>query len=268
MSRFLPKDEPIVLQMQAVLKDLDAGDLQNKFARFMAYASAGVDTSSGIKSDEADARALTGERLRRLHASPAAAKPILCAIYPDQVVDFRRLTIEDVDFAYVAKRLARIPRFVGGTRDPYSVAQHSVFVCDACPRDVQPLALLHDAHEAFVSDITTPTKNLVAAIADEIDGSGETVRRAIKTATDRIDVVIYAAAGLSVPTDAQRAAIAEADAFAYRSEVHAFLDLSPDNLARIGLSAPTTPSCFRPLAWSAERAEQEFLRALRQYGII
>ena len=73
---------------------------------------------------------------------------------------------EDVDPEELAWSLARIPRFLGHTRGPlsYSVAEHSIYVAAAVagraggePRLVLA-ALLHDAHEAYMGDITAPVK--------------------------------------------------------------------------------------------------------------
>lgn len=68
------------------------------------------------------------------------------------VVD--RIHIEDI-----AHSLANSCRFTGHTREFYSVAQHSVL----CSRNVSApnmfTALLHDASEAYLSDIARPIKH-------------------------------------------------------------------------------------------------------------
>jgi uncharacterized protein len=64
------------------------------------------------------------------------------------------LTIDDI-----ATHLSRINRFNGATWRPYSVAQHSVAVSDylvASGVEAQRAGLLHDAHEAYIGDITRP----------------------------------------------------------------------------------------------------------------
>lgn len=66
----------------------------------------------------------------------------------------------------IVHALARIARFTGHTtgHQPYSVAVHSVHVhliaAKVSPADhtAQLWALLHDAHEAYVGDISTPMK--------------------------------------------------------------------------------------------------------------
>jgi 5'-deoxynucleotidase YfbR-like HD superfamily hydrolase len=62
----------------------------------------------------------------------------------------------------IAHALARIPRFNGHTPGmPYSVAEHSVRVCDLCPNEHKLWGLLHDAPEAYIGDVTTPLKAML-----------------------------------------------------------------------------------------------------------
>lgn len=67
-------------------------------------------------------------------------------------------TIEEV-----AHALALINRFNGHTTRPYSVAEHSLLVLHIARQEgaspaAQMAALMHDAHEAFVGDVSTPVK--------------------------------------------------------------------------------------------------------------
>jgi hypothetical protein len=63
----------------------------------------------------------------------------------------------------IAHALAQINRFNGHAKRPYSVAEHSLLVADiAASRGATPAVqlacLLHDAHEAYVSDLHSPAK--------------------------------------------------------------------------------------------------------------
>lgn len=61
------------------------------------------------------------------------------------------------DFAW---QLARTARWNGATSEVISVAQHSVLAAENCP--AYPLvALLHDAHETYLGDISSPLKRLL-----------------------------------------------------------------------------------------------------------
>jgi hypothetical protein len=73
---------------------------------------------------------------------------------PDQVC------IEDI-----AHGLSNICRFVGQTREFYSVAQHSVLVAQQLPLDKGLWGLLHDASEAYLCDVARPVKYLPAFAA-------------------------------------------------------------------------------------------------------
>lgn len=63
----------------------------------------------------------------------------------------------------IAHALAQINRFTGHACRPYSVAEHSILVWRLVKHagmgaHAQMAALLHDAHEAYVGDMTSPAK--------------------------------------------------------------------------------------------------------------
>lgn len=77
-------------------------------------------------------------------------------------IDLSNLRPQDLSAEILADSLAKINRYGGRTREPWSVAAHSVLVERLCPVKIGPWALLHDAHEAFIGDITTPAVDLIA----------------------------------------------------------------------------------------------------------
>lgn len=79
----------------------------------------------------------------------------------------------------IAHALARLPRFGGhaaGRLHP-SVAEHSLrcarYVIREAPQHPRAAwcALMHDAHEAYVGDLTSPLKRALRAVAAEVMGS-------------------------------------------------------------------------------------------------
>ena len=71
---------------------------------------------------------------------------------------------EDIDPEDIAGALGNICRFGGHSRGFYSVAQHSVIVCDLLEEqgasvDELLAALLHDAAEAYLGDLPHPIKH-------------------------------------------------------------------------------------------------------------
>lgn len=67
--------------------------------------------------------------------------------------DPERIHVEDI-----AHSLANQCRFTGHVRSFYSTAQHSVLVSLLVPSEYAIWGLLHDASEAYVSDIASPVK--------------------------------------------------------------------------------------------------------------
>ncbi len=82
-------------------------------------------------------------------------------------VDFLAFSERDVCLADIAQGLSHACRFAGQCDRFYSVAEHSVlvsryveYVTDAPDGDLTKTALVHDATEAYLHDMTTPLKML------------------------------------------------------------------------------------------------------------
>lgn len=74
----------------------------------------------------------------------------------------------------IAHALAQINRFTGHCTRPYSVAEHSLLVSDLAERAgatpiVQLAALMHDAHEAYTGDVSSPVKWAVGPAWDAFE---------------------------------------------------------------------------------------------------
>jgi hypothetical protein len=66
---------------------------------------------------------------------------------------------EEIDIIDIGKALSNIVRFTGQLEKPYTVAQHSVYVSYEVPLEAAFAALLHDASEAYINDISRPFKH-------------------------------------------------------------------------------------------------------------
>lgn len=96
---------------------------------------------------------------------------------------------EDVDIVDVIAALGNVVRFAGHCRGAYTVLQHSVHVCDACPDEFRYDGLMHDAPEAYYGDITRPMKDVLSKLFD-----GQFSRW-----TEKIDRVVHYALGIPWP---------------------------------------------------------------------
>lgn len=90
-----------------------------------------------------------------------------------------------IDIRDIACALSRINRFNGATSLPLNVAAHSLAVMRELERrkaspEVLLLGLLHDAHEAYIGDITNPVRralkrytpdDVISMMAEDLDNA-------------------------------------------------------------------------------------------------
>lgn len=74
-----------------------------------------------------------------------------------------RLGGRQIALGDIAHHLSLINRFTGATDRPYSVAEHSLLCAEIARRSgagiyLQMAALMHDAHEAYTTDLSSPAK--------------------------------------------------------------------------------------------------------------
>ncbi|HWK30224.1 MAG TPA: hypothetical protein VNS09_26890 [Solirubrobacter sp.] len=158
---------------------------------------------------------------------------------------------EDIDIADVAGALANLCRFGGHSRAFYSVAQHSVIVCDqlealGATRDELRAALLHDAAEAYLGDLPHPIKH-----RSELGA-------AFKAAETQLEAVI-----------AERFALPDASARVKPLD-RALLAAERRVFSRVSWPWPELDG-VEPLdvtiePWPPERAREEFLRRYERFA--
>ena len=160
---------------------------------------------------------------------------------------------EDVDFRDIAEGLAKACRFAGQIPTFYTVAQHSVIVAQMLPIEARPYGLIHDAHEAFLCDITTPVKAALTML-----GGGP----AWNALVHGLDAAIHAAAGLQWPLPPAIAeSVEHADRVAFATERR---DIHPEAplLWEIDLPAPRA-AVIKPWPW--HRALDIYTDRLRRW---
>ena len=72
---------------------------------------------------------------------------------------------EDICIEDIARALSMTCRFGGHVKKFYSVAEHSLEMVKLVPSPHGLHALLHDAGEAYIGDITSPVKSLINGIS-------------------------------------------------------------------------------------------------------
>lgn len=169
-----------------------------------------------------------------------------------KLVHLGALTKDDIDIRDIAAALAKMCRFNGATRTFYSVAQHSVLVADMLYDD--PVAacygLLHDAHEAYVGDITRPCRVLIELMASE---------DLVEHICNNAQQAIHRALGLAWPVPISiRAKVKHADDTALATEFRDLIEGDPP----VGLPTAWPRPITRTLPW--DKAEDLFMERFLQ----
>ena len=158
---------------------------------------------------------------------------------------------EDIELIDLAVSLSRVNRYVGHTRFPYSVAQHSVLCSELAINEwgdkyLAMACLLHDCAEAFTSDIPTPVKALLKPTITHIE--------------DAFDAAVFTRFGLPLMTDKQKVQVKAIDEEAYLLEKD---QLRHESWTLQHRGQPTTKSEIIIPRLTADEAALAFIR---QYG--
>lgn len=155
---------------------------------------------------------------------------------------------EEILIEDIARALSQTNRYNGHTRMPLSVAQHSVICAYLVPHEIALEALLHDAAEAYIGDMSRPIKQWLRSRDNSWDIMEDLNARAVARRF-----------GLQYPWPAK---IAEADNQALAIEVRNFHCTEFDRLLQTrGLHA--TP-CALAAPWNPARARREFMKEFKR----
>lgn len=126
-----------------------------------------------------------------------------------QQVHLHDIALDTLRIDDIAHHLSLINRWHGATRRPCSVAEHSLLVCEILESVhgitspvILMAGLMHDAHEAYCGDLSTPMK---AIIGERWDAEEHRIQRAILR---RFDLTEPAEAFAGLIKQADRQALA------------------------------------------------------------
>ncbi|MCG6115066.1 MAG: hypothetical protein MEQ84_07690 [Mesorhizobium sp.] len=214
--------------------------------------------------------ALPSSMILKAPKLPKAAHKAIPSFRPDgSVLDLAALQPADIVWPEIAAGLSKIARFTGRPNGPaFSVAQHCAMGAEALFHETgDPIAagyfLLHDAHEAFLGDIPSPTAELVKL---RLGRSAAPFARALKRIKQDVDAAIYAAAGLAPPHLApMHGGLAAAmDERMLRAEAVALY--GPRAAAHVGAADQPPPKLTGAIrAWGPGQAEMIWLDRLARY---
>jgi len=116
--------------------------------------------------------------------------------YTGKCIDVLNFQPQDICIEDIAHSLSMICRYVGHVRFFFSVAYHSVLVSELCTPQQKLAALLHDASEAYLSDIASPLKETPVfaeyrALEYKIQSMINKVFGAYVSETDRDEIMNY-----------------------------------------------------------------------------
>jgi 5'-deoxynucleotidase YfbR-like HD superfamily hydrolase len=151
--------------------------------------------------------------------------------------DSSNYTVKDI-----ALNLSNLSRFTGSLEKPYSIAQHCVYVSLLVPEEYAMEALMHDAGEAFLGDVSSPLKQLLADY---------------KKLEQSVEASIFKKYGLQFPMHPE---IKKADMRMFVSER---IDLQPNCSVR-GYNFERAP--FKVVPWGHKKAYEQFLKRFDELG--
>lgn len=154
----------------------------------------------------------------------------------------------------ITRALALTCRFLGHLDTFYSVAEHSLLVCDLAlahgDTEAAIPALMHDAHEAYMGDIASPQKKMIEGAAP--------FERAM-------EAVVREALGLPTPEDPVWERVRTFDILMLHREVATLRNQPPDwyspNMDRL------VPPRIQPVGLDWQRAEAMLAQRMDDFNL-
>lgn len=190
--------------------------------------------------------------------------------YSGRRFDLLNPTPDCVSLRDISAALSKTCRFGGNTLRFYSNAEHSVHVHNVVARKTDSrkarmYALLHDAHEAYIGDMTTPVQHSLAVWvglgADDFGADKRLLEAAvidaIRSMKQRMDQAVFKAFGLPAVMPADIAALVkEADLAVLMAERDAVMSDPPDTW---GALEDIEPADVLIRCWTPEMAQRKFM---------
>lgn len=175
--------------------------------------------------------------------NPMKAKPVATFLtLTGRTIELLNPKQSDIQIEDIANGLSLECRFGKQISRFYSVAQHSLLVAALCPLDLKREALLHDASEAYLGDVSSPLKALLALTYKPIEYNFE--------------LVIFEKYGLNI---SRLPEVKKYDIMAYEMEKDFLRHDKPERLMEVlgnaNMIVGGSEAIWRPLV-----AKMEFLR--------
>lgn len=152
--------------------------------------------------------------------------------------------LDDIDIEDIAHALGLICRYGGHTRWFYSVAEHCVLMSYAVSLENRLWALLHDATEAYMSDLIRPLKRVMPTYVEH-----------------ERNLMLAICAKYGLPFD-EPAEVKEADTRILRDERTILMSKPPQPWV---IDEQDIPSLgVNPQGWTPHEAKMEYLSRFRE----
>ncbi len=148
----------------------------------------------------------------------------------------------------IAHALALTCRFAGHCRTFYSVAEHTKRLCDIVPIELKPLAVMHDAAEAYLLDVPSPLK--------------DTVFKDYRKVEQNLCSLIFQKFDILPVTEGMLAELKKAENRLVATEIRDLMNNHDENYCLIG---KPLPEAIIPVAWY--KAEKQFLDVYYRYVV-